>query len=521
METASVKPTLLRSIYFGMNKTIHNIKKRKFALLLFTIPFFVFTNLPLLIEITVHANIEFSILSRSETFTKAVLIILFLLISLVTLPGMFTIHFYYNENLNFMEAVEHSKDLLKTRYVKTILQYLVFNALLTLGFFLFYYGLLLVTAVVVYLFSHKTLAVSVFLSIYPRINFYTTLIFSMVTFILNLNFVASLFHMYQEENFSNFFDNFALKDYAVTNERRHNKLFVTIILNMIIVAGIINFSLLIYNDTFGLGDALSGIQISSHRGNSHVAPENTIPALENAILADSDYAEIDIRQTKDGVLVLLHDNNLLRTAGVNRYIWELTKAELDEMDVGSWFGIEYMNTHIPTLEEVLIHCKGRIKLNIEIKLNNKTNQLEEQLVQLIEDYDYINQCIVSSSNYKALTKVKQLNDKIKTGYILSAAYGNFYSQDYIDFFSIKSSFVTKNVVEQAHSLGKEIHVWTVNSTKEIERMKSIGVDCVITDNPTLAREIIYRDDTNQGFIQLIRRMFKNRSLYRLSQIINN
>ena len=82
--------------------------------------------------------------------------------------------------------------------------------------------------------------------------------------------------------------------------------------------------------------------------------------------------------------------------------------------------------------------------------------------------------------------------ELRTGYILAAAYGTYYDNEYIDFISIRSSFVGRKLVEAAHEKGKAVHVWTVNSKTEIEQMKLLGVDNIITDYPVRAREILYR-----------------------------
>lgn len=140
-------------------------------------------------------------------------------------------------------------------------------------------------------------------------------------------------------------------------------------------------------------------------------------------------------------------------------------------------------------------------------------------MELIKKYEYEYQCVVSSTNYLTLKKVKLLNKDIRTGYILSAVYGNFYNKAYIDFFSIRSNFINLKVVSNIHEVGKEIHAWTVNTSGELERMKSVGVDCIITDRPSTAREVLYRDDTNDSFIELIYRMLGNRSLYRFTQLL--
>ena len=114
------------------------------------------------------------------------------------------------------------------------------------------------------------------------------------------------------------------------------------------------------------------------------------------------------------------------------------------------------------------------------------------------------QCIISSTNYGALRRVKQANDTIKTGYIMSLAYGFFYNREYADFFSIKSSFITQDMIRLAHSYGKEIHAWTVNGVSEMERMKQLGVDNIITDYPLRAREILYEDKLTTSFLDFLK-----------------
>ena len=238
---------------------------------------------------------------------------------------------------------------------------------------------------------------------------------------------------------------------------------------LIVAIGTSNFVININNNTIYLKETLSGMQIVSHRGYSSKAPENTIPAIELAIQAHADYVEIDVQQTKDGVLVLLHDRSLRRTTGLNKLIYNTNYREIKKLDAGSWFGSEYAGTNIPTLEEVLDFCNGRINLSIDLKFHGQEKDLEEDLVALIEEYDFVENCFVSSFNYDSIVKIKKLNEDISTGYIMSPAYGDFYNKPYMDFLSVRASLVNRNIVERAHEAGKEVHVWTVNKRKDLEK----------------------------------------------------
>ncbi len=506
-------------IYLGLLKTITDLRAGRLMPLFFTIPFYIFVNLPVLIGITFLADIEFTSGADDVLMIKCLILIALLLLSFISFRGIFALHYYMNEHISFTRALSYSKELLKGRGKRTFRILLVSHTLFTLGFFAFYFGLLLLTALGAYIFADKSLVITVFLSAYPKINLYATLFYSMITFAFHINLTTSLFHTYQQEALQDILPDYPDFEYHFTYQNKRHHIAINGVILFLMVIGIFNLYLTIYNNSSYLADALTGISISSHRGNSHIAPENTIPALESAILAGSDYAEIDIQQSKDGTLVLLHDKNLKRTAGVNEFIWELTDEQLNRLDVGSWFSLDYLNTKIPTLEEVLIYCKDRIKLNIEIKVTGNDQNLEERLVALLEEYHFENHCVISSTNYDSLKKIKVLNKNLHTGLILHAAYGNFYDKEYMDFFSIRYNFVTKGVITGAHRAGKEVHVWTVNTAREMERMKSLGADVVITDQPTLAREVLYRDDTNDSFLQLLRKMLNNRTYYRLSQAL--
>ena len=119
-----------------------------------------------------------------------------------------------------------------------------------------------------------------------------------------------------------------------------------------------------------LVDVRRDVEVTAHRGSSGRAPENTLSALRAAIEDGADYAEIDVQETADGHVVLLHDTDLERIAGVDRKIWEVELAELKRYDAGSWFGEAFRKERVPTLEEAIDLVSGRLKLNIELALSH-------------------------------------------------------------------------------------------------------------------------------------------------------
>ena len=103
-----------------------------------------------------------------------------------------------------------------------------------------------------------------------------------------------------------------------------------------------------------------GIMKIGHRGTTIFAPENTLPAFEKAIELGFEYVEIDVRYTRDGVPVLLHDAELDRTTNGTGWVGELTLDEIKQFDAGSWFSDDFAGTRVPTLEEALKIMQGRI-----------------------------------------------------------------------------------------------------------------------------------------------------------------
>lgn len=249
---------------------------------------------------------------------------------------------------------------------------------------------------------------------------------------------------------------------------------------------------------------LGTLQITAHRGDSGNAPENTLPAVEKAMESAADYIEIDVQETIDGVVVLMHDSTLARTTGEKSSVSSLRYEQLQRLDAGKWFGLEFKGTPVPTLEEVLELCKGKCRLNIEIKGNKKTPDLEQHVVDLIHKYDFTRQCVVTSVYKSSLIKIKKFDPKIMTGYILSSAYGRYYLDKDIDFLSMRSTLVTERVVRLAHTYGKEVYVWTVNKKQEAIWLSQLGVDNIITDRPTYIRNVVYEQKNNENRISLIK-----------------
>jgi glycerophosphoryl diester phosphodiesterase len=243
------------------------------------------------------------------------------------------------------------------------------------------------------------------------------------------------------------------------------------------------FLLVLLSSSVNEALAMKKSVVIAHRGYSKAAPENSASSIEKAIKAKSDYAEIDVQETKDGVVVLLHDRSLKRTAGVNKLVSQLNYNEISKLDIGSSFSKSFKNERIPALKQILKESKGKVKLIIELKTYNKDyEKLTEDVVNLIEKNNMVSSCSIHSINYNSLLLVKRINPKIRTGYIVLKHINDLPSYK-VDFYSIDKSLITEKVINDMHKLNRQVYVWTVNSNYEKNKFINLGVDGIITDKP--------------------------------------
>ena len=271
----------------------------------------------------------------------------------------------------------------------------------------------------------------------------------------------------------------------------------------------IYFGFLVINHDTTLSHLAADTEITAHRGGAWKAPENTISALQYTIDSGADYAEIDVQETKDGELILLHDDSLKRTAGVKKNVWDMTLKQVEKLDAGANFHKKFRGEKIPEFTEALKFCKGRLDLNIEIKYNGKNKGIVNKVVRAIKENHFEDHCVVTSMNYQFLKQIKKTAPEIRTGYIMTMTYGGVQGMEAADFFSVKHTYVDEKFVTQAHALGKEVHVWTVNYKGDAKRMLDMGVDNIITDDPIMVRKVQNRESgSSTGYVELLRYAFR-------------
>lgn len=235
----------------------------------------------------------------------------------------------------------------------------------------------------------------------------------------------------------------------------------------------------------------SVVIVTAHRGASAYAPENTVSSMKKAIELKSDYSELDVQETADGKIILLHDNTLQRTAGIDKNIWEINYSDLADYEVGAWFDENYKGEPIPTLKEVIDVVKGKMKLNIELKTNGHEKELAERTVKVVKENGFEKNCIFTSFDFAQANRVKEIDPKLKVGYIIDVIpEGVDIFKANIDVLSVYYKLVDRNFIQKAKENNKEVHVWTVNKELEMQRMIDFGVTSIITNYPDRLSKVI-------------------------------
>jgi len=237
----------------------------------------------------------------------------------------------------------------------------------------------------------------------------------------------------------------------------------------------------------GRGEAV----VIAHRGAAAVAPENTLAAVEEAIAQGADYVEIDVQETADDEIAVLHDSDLMKVAGVDLKIRDATADRLREIDIGSWFGARFAAERVPRLRDVLERARGRAKVVIELKYYGHDENLEQRVVDQVETLGQAHEVVVMSLDYGALRKMRALRPDWTLGLLTAKAVGDLTELD-ADFLAVHAGLATRRFVRRAHARGKLVYAWTVNDPVQMFRLLNLGVDGLITDEPGLARWVIGR-----------------------------
>jgi glycerophosphoryl diester phosphodiesterase len=237
--------------------------------------------------------------------------------------------------------------------------------------------------------------------------------------------------------------------------------------------------------------------IIGHRGASAVAPENTMAAFREALALGADGIEFDVRLTRDGVPVVIHDSTLRRTGGLPHRVADLSWAEISKVDIGSWFDRSFANETVPSLAELFtLFQSNNSTLYLEMKCDSASEQrsLAEACVSAIDEHSLRERVIVECFQLPALKILKEIDPDIKTVALFEPAFTNLSvlsDQRIIDqatdvgaaAIALHHRLARESLVRKAKDAGMHVAVWTVDDPSWIERARAIGIDALITNDP--------------------------------------
>jgi len=240
---------------------------------------------------------------------------------------------------------------------------------------------------------------------------------------------------------------------------------------------------------------LPGPRVLAHRGLAVDAPENTLLAFAKAVAAGARYIETDVRATHDGVSVIAHDESLARVAGREVSVAQLTMAELRRIDLGHGQGL-------PSLEEAL-DAFPDARFNIDVK-DQRAVEATVAAVARTRSSDRV--LVTSFSDRRRRRLARLVPDAVSsvgaTG-VLGFRLSSFAHAGTLASRALRGAralqipertgplrLVTRQLVDTAHALGAEVHVWTVNDPRDMVRLLDLGVDGLVTDRADLAMQVI-------------------------------
>lgn len=235
------------------------------------------------------------------------------------------------------------------------------------------------------------------------------------------------------------------------------------------------------------------MNIFAHRGYSGKYPENTMLAFEQAVASGAQGIELDVHLTKDGKLVIIHDELLARTTGKEGSVEDYTLKELMKINAGKPFSDMFDHTPIPSFEQYCTYIRDKdIISNVEIKTNIQYyDGIEGFLTEMVRKFDMGEKVLFSSFNWLSAVKIRELNPHIPCGLLFedrSLRHIAYQAKSMgFAFVHPDKNLIDQEMVDECKALGIGLNVWTVNDKESLDRLEAWEVDGIITNYPPTCR----------------------------------
>jgi len=232
----------------------------------------------------------------------------------------------------------------------------------------------------------------------------------------------------------------------------------------------------------------------AHRGDGKVAPENTLPAIQSAVDKGAAMIEFDVGATKDGHLVLMHDNTVDRTTSGKGNLSDLTFAEVRALDAGSWFGEKFAGTQIPTLRETLEIIPKTVLCNVHLKSGPG---IAEKSALLIKEMGKLDHCFLAATKDQAAEakavvpeiKICDMSQRLgrRKEYIAGAIE---MKADFVQLFWGNGTENLKEDVAHLHANGVTVNWFGASTEETIRPLAEAGIDYILTDDLDLCMKVL-------------------------------
>jgi glycerophosphoryl diester phosphodiesterase len=227
------------------------------------------------------------------------------------------------------------------------------------------------------------------------------------------------------------------------------------------------------------------VEVIAHRAGPPPSPENTLAAMERSIEAGADFAEIDVQRTRDGVLVVVHDADLMRVTGDPRRIADVAFPEIASLVQRPDDGSPPAERRVATLDDFLERARGRIGLSIELKYYGPDPALAPAVVERVRAMGMGDEVVLMSLSADAVQQLARIAPDLTIGFVSAAVVGDP-TRLPVHFLAVSRAAATPRLLRSARERGLDVQVWTVNRTTTMAELIERGVDGLITDDPALA-----------------------------------
>jgi len=244
--------------------------------------------------------------------------------------------------------------------------------------------------------------------------------------------------------------------------------------------------------------------VIAHRGNSGVAPANTMESIRQAVELGVDIIELDVRSSRDGVPVLIHDDTVDETTDGSGSVLSLDLAQLKRLDAGSWKDKKYAGERIPTLREALEFARGRVSLSLDLK----DEAIIPAMIGAVHEADMVDDVVICGCCEPQAEKIRAIDKSIAVLFntdsqldeLADRADKSDFVREYIHRASrgglaalnVSFKYVTSELIHKAHIRALPVWTWTADDKKDMRHLIKMGVDAIYTNYPERLLEVLRR-----------------------------